>query len=367
MSNRRHVALENRENEMRVGRRALVPAAVVAALLVPAVAQAADPAPPAAPPAAAPPAGLHVAAFQAPSRVFLGDRVTLKGRVAPAAAVPVAVERLENGAWVTLMTIQSTAAGTFATTIPLPPGSVRVSVTGPDGVVSPSPRRSIAVVRRMTLAVTSQPLENIAGRPFRASGAAQGARAGERVALQGSRDGGRFTTIARLPVKGGRVDAAFTPPSGGTWRFRLAAAPTPGRDSGGEGRPTAATKVFGSNPHHVPASASHYLVQELSQFQLYYYENGKLRRVFPVVFGKPSTPTPVGRFAVYSKTAGPSAAFGPLVLWYHRGYGIHGTNQEYLLSRSWRYYSHGCTRNYNANIRWLWPRVPVGTPVVNLA
>ena len=65
--------------------------------------------------------------------------------------------------------------------------------------------------------------------------------------------------------------------------------------------------------------------------------------MFPVVFGKPSTPTPVGRFAVYSKTAGPNAAFGPLVLWYHRGYGIHGTNQEYLLSRPSRYYRHGCT------------------------
>jgi lipoprotein-anchoring transpeptidase ErfK/SrfK len=74
----------------------------------------------------------------------------------------------------------------------------------------------------------------------------------------------------------------------------------------------------------------------------------------------------VGSFAVYSKTAGPSAAFGPLVLWYHRGYGIHGTNQEFLLDQPPRYYSHGCTRNYNANILWLWPRVPVGTPVLNL-
>ena len=55
------------------------------------------------------------------------------------------------------------------------------------------------------------------------------------------------------------------------------------------------------------------------------------------------------------------------MLWYHRGYGIHGTNQEYLLDDPVRYYSHGCTRNYNVNILWLWPRVPVGTPVVNLA
>ena len=351
---------------MRVGRRVAMPAVVLAALSVPALAAAADPAAAPAPAPAAAPAGLHVSAFQAPSRVFLGRRATLKGRVAPAAAVPVAIERLQDGAWVPVMTIQSTAAGTFAATLALPPGNVRVSVQGPDGAIQTSPRRSIAVVRRLSLAVTAQPLENISGRPFRASGAAVGARAGEKVALQGSRDGGRYRTIARLPVRAGRVDAAFTPPAGGTWRFRLVAGPTPGRDSGGEAPPTAAMPVFGSNPDGIPRSASHYLVQHLHEFQLYYYEGGTLRRVFPVVFGKPSTPTPLGRFAVYSKTAGPNSAFGPLVLWYHRGYGIHGTNQEYLLSHTWRYYSHGCTRNYNANIRWLWPRVPVGTPVVNL-
>lgn len=345
---------------MGVGQRAAISAVVLAGLSLPSLATAADPAAPAS-------AGLHVASFQAPSRVFLGERATLKGKVAPAAAVPVLLERLENGAWVPIMTVQSTAAGTFAATLALPPGSVRATVQGPDGVVQSSPRRSIAVVRRMTLAVTAQPLESISGRPFRATGVVAGARKGERLALQGSRDGTAFRTIARLPVRSGRVAAGFTPAAGGKWRFRLVAAPTPGRDSGGQAKPTAPMAVFGSNPHGIPRSASHYLVQELGQFQLYYYENGKLRRVFPVVFGKPLTPTPVGRYAVYSKTAGPSAAFGPLVLWYHRGYGIHGTNQEYLLSRSWRRYSHGCTRNYNANIRWLWPRVPVGTPVLNLA
>ena len=53
------------------------------------------------------------------------------------------------------------------------------------------------------------------------------------------------------------------------------------------------------------------------------------------------------------------------MLWYHRGCGIHGTNQEQLLARSRRYYSAGCTRNCEANILWLWPRVPIGTPVPN--
>ncbi len=52
---------------------------------------------------------------------------------------------------------------------------------------------------------------------------------------------------------------------------------------------------------------------------------------------------------------------------YHGNYGIHGTNQEYLLDDPWRYYSHGCHRNYNVNILWLWDRVPVGTPVRNIA
>ncbi len=350
---------------MRVGRWA-APLAATAALAVPALATAADP--PAAPaPAAAAPAGLHVATFTAPTRVFVGRRATLKGRVAPAAAVPVVVEKLENGAWVPVITIQSSAAGAFATTLALGPGSVRVSVQAPDGAIRPSRRISIAVVRRLTVAVTAAPLENISGRPFTVRGVALGATRGERVSLQGSRNGRPYRTIAKVPVRGGRVTATFTPPAGGRWRFRLVAAPTPGRDSGGAAAPTAPMAVFGSNPHHIPKTASHYLVQELSQTQLYYYENGSLRRVFPVVFGKPSTPTPVGRFAVYSKTAGPSSAFGPLVLWYYRGYGIHGTDQEYLLSRTWRYYSHGCTRNYNANILWLWPRVPVGTPVLNLA
>lgn len=317
--------------------------------------------------AAAVPAGLHVAAFQAPSSLEQGTRAEISGRVSPAAAVPVAVERLEGGTWTTLVTLTSSAKGRFAAKLPLARTSnLRVSVTLADGTVSSSRRRSIALHRRVSLRVTAEPLENISGRPFTAVGSVGSAAKGEKVALEGSVDGRAFRTLATVPVRSGAVRARFTPPSGGSWRFRIAVDPTPGRDEGGSST-TAAIPVYGSNPHGVPASAPHYLVQKISEFHLYYYQHGKLRRVFPVVFGKASTPTPVGRFSVYSKTYGPSSAFGPRVLWYHRGYGIHGTNQEYLLDDHPRYYSHGCTRNYNANILWLWPRVPVGTPVINLA
>ncbi|HET6690228.1 MAG TPA: L,D-transpeptidase [Miltoncostaeaceae bacterium] len=316
--------------------------------------------------AAQAPPGLHVASWDAPSAVTQGTRAEVSGRVAPAAAVPVTVERLENGAWAPLVTLRSDRRGRFAAALPLrTSSSLRVSVATAEGTVASSRRRSVALRRRVTVKVTAAPMENISGRPFTVTGSLGASAKGERLQLQGSVGGKRFRTLKTLATKGGRIRATFTPPSGGKWRFRLTAAPTAGRDVGGRAT-TGAMSVYGANPHGVPAGASHYLVQEISQTLLYYYEDGKLRRVFPVVFGKPSTPTPVGRFAVYSKTAGPSAAFGPLVLWYHRGYGIHGTNQEYLLSRSWRYYSHGCTRNYNANILWLWPRVPVGTPVINL-
>jgi lipoprotein-anchoring transpeptidase ErfK/SrfK len=341
---------------MRFGRRAAVlSAALAAAGALPAAA--AGQAPP----------GLHVTSFKAPSAVTQGQRAAVSGRVAPAAAVPVVVERLENGAWVPLVTLKSDRKGRFAATLPLRMSSnLRVSVATAEGTVASSRRRAVALRRRVALRVTAAPMENISGRPFTVTGSLGAAAKGERVELEGSVNGRAFRPLRTLATKGGRIRATITPPSGGKWRFRIAAAATPGRDAGGTAT-TPAMSVYGSNPHGVPANASHYLVQEISQTLLYYYEDGKLRRVFPVVFGKPSTPTPVGRFAVYSKTSGPSAAFGPLVLWYHRGYGIHGTNQEYLLARSWRYYSHGCTRNYNANILWLWPRVPVGTPVMNLA
>jgi hypothetical protein len=317
--------------------------------------------------AAEAPAGLHLASFRAPSAITAGDRAAISGRVAPAAGVPVLIERLEGDAWRTIATVRTGRGGRFSADLPLRRSSnLRASVQAPDGTLQTSRRRFVTLRRRVTLSVTMPQYTNISGMPFTVRGSVRPAAGRERVALEGSVDGKRFRVLRRFVARGGRVRATFTPPSGGRWRFRLVADAHRGIDGGGRAS-VPAIPVFGSNPHGVLASAPFYLVQAISETQLYVYEHAQLTRVFPVVFGKPSTPTPVGRFAVYSKTTGPSPAFGPLVLWYHRGYGIHGTNQEYLLARPPRYYSHGCTRNYNTNIRWLWPLVPVGTPVLNLA
>jgi hypothetical protein len=318
--------------------------------------------------AAAPAPGVHVAAFRVAAGQALGERTPLTGRVAPARRVRVVVQALEPaGRWRALATLRADRHGRFRADLPLARSRVlRAAVRGPDGVLRPGPVRSAAVRRDATLSVTPGPLEAIAGRPLAVRGAIRPGRAGERVVIQGSR-GGAFRALAALRTRaGGRFAGTVSPPAGGRWRFRAVAPAIRGRLLPG-GAVTGPLALFGRNPHGVPASAPRYLVQVIHETRLYYYERGRLRRVFPVVFGKPSTPTPVGRFAVYGKGPGPSPAFGPLVLWYHGGYGIHGTNQEYLLTRSWRYYSHGCTRNWNVNIRWLWPRVAVGTPVRSIA
>jgi lipoprotein-anchoring transpeptidase ErfK/SrfK len=340
---------------MRLARRHMVLVGALGALAVPGIAG-----------AQAPP-GLYVSSFAAPASIPAGERAEIGGRVAPAAAVPVVVERLEDGAWTVIATVRSRGDGRFAARLPLRrSGNLRVSVATAEGGVASSRRRFVTVRRTVRLSVDAAPLENIAGRPFTATGVVVPSVRGERVALEGSVDGGPFRVIARVPVRAGRVRATFTPPRGGSWRFRLSAATRPGGGPGGAAT-TGRMTVHGRNPHGVPATDEHHLVQRISEMQLYYYQRGQLRRVFPVVFGKPSTPTPLGRYRVYSKTYGPGPAFGPRALWYHRGYGIHGTNQEHLLTHESRYYSAGCTRNYNVNILWLWDRVPVGTPVVNLA
>jgi hypothetical protein len=103
-----------------------------------------------------------------------------------------------------------------------------------------------------------------------------------------------------------------------------------------------------------------------------YYE-GRLRRVFPVGIGKPSTPTPPGRFWVRERfRLSPSSPYWPYALgtsdystlseWPGGGViGIHGDFGE--PSKIPGDPSHGCIRMRDADIAWLAPRVTLGTPV----
>jgi L,D-transpeptidase catalytic domain len=130
--------------------------------------------------------------------------------------------------------------------------------------------------------------------------------------------------------------------------------------------PSRRVKVRDGNPYGVPTSYAHFIVVDISQYKLYYHEHGLVVRVFPCVTGKPSTPTPLGQWAVYEKQWAPGGQYGAAALWYHGPYGIHGTDQPGLLSRFPRNYSHGCTRLYKQDILWLYAHCPVGTPVRNV-
>jgi lipoprotein-anchoring transpeptidase ErfK/SrfK len=121
-----------------------------------------------------------------------------------------------------------------------------------------------------------------------------------------------------------------------------------------------------SNPYGVPSSYPHLILVDLSQYKLYYYERGRVVRVFDCVLGRPSLPTPVGHFRIYAKDAHMYGAYGPRRLRYLGAYAAHGTNEPWLLDRYPRNYSHGCTRLSNAHILWLFDRVHVGTAVWNV-
>lgn len=120
------------------------------------------------------------------------------------------------------------------------------------------------------------------------------------------------------------------------------------------------------NPHRIPITYAHYIVIDHSEFRLYYYEHGKVVKKWACVLGKPSTPTPYGHFKIYSRVPDPGSGMGPYFLGYYGAIGVHGTSQPWLIRRFPRAFSHGCARLYNSQITWLYPRVPIGTPVWNI-
>jgi L,D-transpeptidase catalytic domain len=104
------------------------------------------------------------------------------------------------------------------------------------------------------------------------------------------------------------------------------------------------------------------------------YYAGRLLRIFPVGVGKPSTPTPTGRFWIDErfKLTDPSSPYWPYALgtsdystlsnWPGEGVvGIHGPYGEPQKIPGDP--SHGCIRMLAPDITWLAQHVTLGTPV----
>jgi lipoprotein-anchoring transpeptidase ErfK/SrfK len=123
------------------------------------------------------------------------------------------------------------------------------------------------------------------------------------------------------------------------------------------------------------ATTSWRIVVKTASRRLFAYRRGELVRTFAVVVGKPSTPTPHGRFFVtesvrmpVGSTGGPFAlalsAHSEVLRTFEGGSGqiaIHGMAN--LKGAAGTAGSHGCVRLGDQDLRWMVARIAPGVPV----
>jgi lipoprotein-anchoring transpeptidase ErfK/SrfK len=85
---------------------------------------------------------------------------------------------------------------------------------------------------------------------------------------------------------------------------------------------------------------------------------GHVRALYTMSSGKPSTPTVIGRFRVYSKTPGTNSEGMVDSNYFIRGYAIHGYAEVPTYAAS-----HGCLRVPIPNAAAIYSWVQSGTPV----
>jgi lipoprotein-anchoring transpeptidase ErfK/SrfK len=116
------------------------------------------------------------------------------------------------------------------------------------------------------------------------------------------------------------------------------------------------------------------IVVSLEDHKLALVEDGKVKKVYAVAVGKPSTPSPVGTFTIARRVMNPTYSHDGRVVppgpnnpvgtrWMGLsipGYGIHGTNVPSSIGKA---ASHGCIRMAKKDLEELYPMVEVGDTV----
>lgn len=144
--------------------------------------------------------------------------------------------------------------------------------------------------------------------------------------------------------------------------------------AGNQSKPT--LSVVNSNQ---PLSNGQLIIINTKINKLSYYNKGKLVKTFSVATGKPSTPTPTGKFNILNRIVNrpwykenipggsPKNPLGKRWMGLSVGaspgnsYGIHGNNNENSIGKS---VSSGCIRMHNSEIQWLFEQIKVGTTVI---
>jgi hypothetical protein len=108
---------------------------------------------------------------------------------------------------------------------------------------------------------------------------------------------------------------------------------------------------YRSDGRHVEADLTRQVLAEIDP-------GGKVRRIYTMSSGKPSTPTVTGRFRVYSKTPGTNAKGMVDANYFIRGYAIHGYAEVPTFAAS-----HGCLRVPIPDAPAIYAWAQLGTPV----
>ncbi len=192
---------------------------------------------------------------------------------------------------------------------------------------------------------------------------------------------GANTTSVRLRVCGQDAGTAAVTP-GANARFDGLGVPVP-TDwvvySVTVSNPIGQTATYDWGFHLVPVQYPTMIVVEKSRFQLHWIVNYQLVKTYPIAHGKGNN-TPLKMWMINAKyVTDPRGVYGPRKMrlykyqggtsgrrgrrgrpgrWVFTAYGIHGTNQPWVIGTM---ASHGCIRMYNWDILELWPQVPLGT------
>jgi lipoprotein-anchoring transpeptidase ErfK/SrfK len=121
------------------------------------------------------------------------------------------------------------------------------------------------------------------------------------------------------------------------------------------------------NPPPAPTNIGRSIVVSTGEQRIYAYEDGRMVRTHLVSTGRILTPTVLGDYRVYAKyratdMSGPGYHLTqvPFTMYFHLGYGIHGT---YWHNSFGRPMSHGCVNLPTAEAEWFFNFASIGTPV----
>lgn len=103
---------------------------------------------------------------------------------------------------------------------------------------------------------------------------------------------------------------------------------------------------------------------QVDEKTLFLLEDGEVVKKYTIATGKSGYSSPIGNWKIVNKGWNWGKGFGARWLGLNvpwGSYGIHGTNQEWKIGQS---VSHGCIRMHNRDVKDLYDRVDVGTPVI---